>query len=522
MKSLFLYFTLFILPNFSFGQVNWDDEQSKNWPPGFYKIEISSSADSTLQPSILYKSSKPGRPLIVSLHTWSGDYAQADSISWDIKERDWNYIHPHFRGPNWTPDACGSKLVIDDIEDAINYAIKVTGANPNEVHVVGTSGGGHATMLCYMKLTYPIKSFSAWVGISNLEDWYFESVGRNQQYAKDLLKTTGDTIQLNVAEARIRSPFYALTPVRNSNLYLYAGIHDGYLGSVPVSQTLKFYNKIVSDLYPGNKESLVSADDMIEILSKRNYQLKDFNMHIGDRKLHYYKKKNNISVAIFEGKHEQIVKTVLPLLPVNTSKPDTIFNILCIGDSNGELPGGWPTQLRYLLPFSNILNKCKSGNTIGLDNNGDPGLNELKNINNHLIQGSKAVSGMPLDYIIIMLGTNDCKTILKSNPAQITKNLDILLQKIEQSGIVYKKIILVSPPPVTVAANAEEKYKGALNKLSSLRKSFENLSKNHRFNFVDAYSLFEMDFPEFTTDGVHLSTLAQQKLARIITEAINN
>ena len=219
MKCLVIYFTFCISSSFSFAQVELNDEESEKWPPGFHKIEILSSEDSTLQPSILYKSSKPSQPLIVSLHTWSGDYAQEDSISWEIKARDWNYIHPNFRGPNWTAEACGSKLVIDDIEDAINYAIKVTGANPNEVHVLGTSGGGHATMLCYMKLPYPVKSFSAWVGISNLEDWYFESVGRNQQYAKDILKATGDTIQLNVAEARMRSPIYAPTPVRNSKLY---------------------------------------------------------------------------------------------------------------------------------------------------------------------------------------------------------------------------------------------------------------------------------------------------------------
>ena len=47
-----------------------------------------------------------------------------------------------------------------------------------------------------------------------------------------------------------RSPFYMHTPVekrKNSKLYIYAGIHDGYEGSVPISQSLAFYNKVVAD-----------------------------------------------------------------------------------------------------------------------------------------------------------------------------------------------------------------------------------------------------------------------------------
>jgi len=65
--------------------------------------------------------------------------------------------------------------VISDFEDAIQFGIQNGNVDTNEVHMIGGSGGGYATMLAYMKLNYPVKSFNAWVGISNLTDWYWES-----------------------------------------------------------------------------------------------------------------------------------------------------------------------------------------------------------------------------------------------------------------------------------------------------------------------------------------------------------
>ena len=49
-------------------------------------------------------------PLLVALHTWSGDYRQAGGevkyAEWCL-QNDWVLIHPDFRGPNRTPEALG-------------------------------------------------------------------------------------------------------------------------------------------------------------------------------------------------------------------------------------------------------------------------------------------------------------------------------------------------------------------------------------------------------------------------------
>ena len=81
-----------------------------------------------MQPALVYTSkSKERKPLLVALHTWSGNYKQAGSelnyAHWCV-ENDWNMIHPHFRGPNNKPQALGSDLVVADISSAVTYMLK--------------------------------------------------------------------------------------------------------------------------------------------------------------------------------------------------------------------------------------------------------------------------------------------------------------------------------------------------------------------------------------------------------------
>lgn len=530
MKTYLLLF--FLLMNFvSTAQVTaWDDTKTKNWPVDFTKIDISSTVDGILQPCIIYKSTKAKQPLIVSLHSWSGDYAQADSISWEIAERNWNYIHPNFRGPNWTTEACGSALVVQDIEDAIAYAIKELDADPSEVHIVGASGGGHAAMICYLQLNYPVKSVSAWVGISNLVDWYYESVSRGQRYAKDILKATGDTLKLNFEEAKKRSPFFmrANPMTKNRQLFLYAGIHDGYNGSVPITQTLQFYNKAVKEIYPSSK-NLISLKDMLELVVKRSFPSAPSNMRLGDRKIHYQRQEQKIRVTIFEGKHEQVVKAVLALMPVGNRIVSKPVNILCIGDSNGEIKEGWVTQLGFELPEADIINKCKSGNTIGFDNTGNEGLNELKNIDRHLREAASAIPGKKFDYVIIALGTNDTKIDFALRQNEIANNMQLLIDKIRSSKLPQfqkSKIIIVSPPPIAEAGNLSSnnavKYNGSAVRMEKLLVELEAVAKMNACTFINTNILLKPNWAEFTYDGIHFKPNGARLAARAIGSFITN
>ena len=101
MKTIFLsVFTMF-LPFIMTAQQDpkWDDTRSKGWPSACEKIAVLLSVDKKPQEAWFFKSkSKKARPLIVSLHTWSGDYNQEDPLVQQCINWDYNYIHPERRG----------------------------------------------------------------------------------------------------------------------------------------------------------------------------------------------------------------------------------------------------------------------------------------------------------------------------------------------------------------------------------------------------------------------------------------
>lgn len=308
--------------SFSQNQPLWDDPSEAGWPERCKTVAITSSLDGKIQPAIFMTSRGEGpRPLVVSLHTWSGGYDQKDTLVWQCLEKNYNYIHPDFRGRNNNPEACGSPAAIQDIDDAITYALNNSDADISRIHIIGVSGGGYSTLLAYMKSNHNVRSFSAWAPISDLYKWYYESLGRGQVYARDIANVTNgsknpdpEKQSINRDEALKRSPCYMKTPVekrRDCKLTIYTGIHDGYTGSVPVTQSLLFYNKVVSDFAGRGKKVLIPDQDIIELVSSRNF----VNMpdkKIGSRRILYEKRyKDRVRLVIFEGSHEMLSEVAL-------------------------------------------------------------------------------------------------------------------------------------------------------------------------------------------------------------------
>lgn len=308
-----ILFCAFVLPA---QEPKWDDTKNKAWPDAFTEVEIPSTADGKTQKAMFRATTNSDpSPLIVSLHTWSGNYLQKDPLADQILEKDFNYIYPDFRGPNYTSEACGSPLVISDIDDAISYAIQNGHVDPGQIHIIGASGGAYATLLMYMQSTHQIKSFSAWVPISDIAKWYYESLGRKQKYAMHIsLATTGDSTGINLEEAKKRSPVFKQTPVerrRNSKLNIYAGVHDGYKGSVPISHSMDMYNTVVRDFHPAALAELIPQQVREQLIISRNLPGQDFGK-IGDRKIHYRNNfKNLVEITVFEGKHEMLINEAL-------------------------------------------------------------------------------------------------------------------------------------------------------------------------------------------------------------------
>lgn len=288
--------------------VKFDDTRKHKWCYKVSKVSIRSSVDNNIQSAYFYKSkSKSKTPLIVSLHTWSGNYAQKDSIADLCIRNDINYIHPDFRGPNNSIQACCSDLVISDINDAIDYAIRHANVDTTNISIIGVSGGGYAALCCYLKLERKIKKFSAWVPITDLVAWYNESTIRKNKYANDIMSCTGSLGELDEQEAKKRSPLYTETPlnlVNDRELFIYAGVYDGILGSVPITHSINFYNKLLRDLSVKDSSKYVSDFEKLNLLEFRK-PLGNYG-DIGNRKVCLAKGHGKINLKIFEGGHEML------------------------------------------------------------------------------------------------------------------------------------------------------------------------------------------------------------------------
>jgi len=297
--------------------IPYDDTRKTGWDEDFSLVYIPSSADTLTQRAFFFASTaNDPAPLVVSLHTWSGDYSQNDELAALCKEKNINYIHPDFRGPNNHPDACISKLALSDIEDAITFALANSNADNSRIYVIGASGGGYATLASYMKLKYPVAAFSSWVPISDLEAWYYESLIRKNKYAGDVLACTspGDTI-LNVENARERSPLFMETPLekaQQSDLFIYTGVYDGIQGSVPITHAINFYNKLLTDHGVKDASKYVSDAEKLFLLEFRK-PLGKFG-DIDGREICLAKSWKNIHLTVFTGRHEMLPEFALSVV----------------------------------------------------------------------------------------------------------------------------------------------------------------------------------------------------------------
>lgn len=512
------------------GKILWDNSASKNWPEGFVQVEIKSSADGEIQKAVFFRStSSKAQPLVVSLHTWSGDYLQEDPLAEEVILRDWNYIHPDFRGPNNNPEACGSQLVITDMEDAIRYAIRNARVDTTNIHIIGASGGGYATLLAYMKLDYPVRSFNAWAGISNLSEWYWESKGRNQKYASDLEKVAmNNNNRIDFEELNRRSPMIHPYPAgkrKNATLNIFTGIHDGYTGSVPISHSVLFYNKIVKALYPFNNDLPINDDLLISLLTKRMNPDADSTHKLGGRRIHLRRESDGLNLILFEGGHEMLANQALALIPADENRILNPLNILTIGDSNGASEYGWPQQLKKLMPYATIINHSVPGNTIGFNNLDQSKLNTLSSITTYIDETYKIlVPDRQLDIIVIGLGTNDAKKIFKDRQNEVPVNMELLVQKIRSYIKQHNKklpvICILSSPPMDENKIDTIKYGGGDQRIRYNNRLFKKIAEANKIKFIDTYPVLQEGLNDKTSDGIHLTKKAQFEIASVIVQHI--
>lgn len=296
----------------------------EGWPADVARVRIRSSADSTLQPALFWAPERreAPAPLLVALHTWSGDWRQPDSRPYleECRRRGWLFLHPDFRGPNLRPAAGGSELATADILDAVEWACARGPVDRRRIYLVGASGGGHMTLLTAARHPELWAAVSAWVPITDLTAWHEECAARGLGYADNLEQVCGGPPGAAPEvdrQYRERSSLPILGALAGVPVDLNAGIHDGHSGSVPVSHTLRAFGALAAaNRRPAaalSPEQLARFVEEERVPAELALEREDDPLY-GDKPVLFRRTAGPARVTIFAGGHEVIPAAALDWL----------------------------------------------------------------------------------------------------------------------------------------------------------------------------------------------------------------
>jgi len=205
-------------------------------------------------------------------------------------------------------------------------------------------------------------------------------------------------------------------------------------------------------------------------------------------------------------------------------------SILCYGDS---LTWGWipvtegaPT-LRY--PFQerwtgamaaalgagyHIIEEGLSARTTCLDDPNDPRLNGSAYL------PASLASHLPLDLVILLLGSNDTKSYFHRTPYEIATGMAKLVGQVGASaggvGTLYPapKVLVVSPPPLAPMPHPffDGMFEGGREKTAALAGQYRAMADFMKVEFFDAGSVITTE----GCDGIHLTVENNMALGKAL------
>ncbi|WP_026659045.1 GDSL-type esterase/lipase family protein [Butyrivibrio sp. AC2005] len=195
-------------------------------------------------------------------------------------------------------------------------------------------------------------------------------------------------------------------------------------------------------------------------------------------------------------------------------------NILAFGDSNtwGLIPGTkerypwgirWTSLVQEKLHDGRIIEDGLCGRTTVFDDQLRPFRKGAE------ILPLSIESNYPLDAAIIMLGTNDCKTVFNASSHIIGKGLELCLDELEKY-IAPDKILVVSPiklgDEVYLPEKDPEFDTASVNTSKRLKSEYEQIARRRGNQFLAA-----SDFADpSSVDDEHLDERGHKNLSEAI------
>ena len=205
--------------------------------------------------------------------------------------------------------------------------------------------------------------------------------------------------------------------------------------------------------------------------------------------------------------------------------------VLIFGDSNSwgytDQDNGhryekrWPVLLNQELIQKGfnieILEDCLPGRTTNIDD-----LQDGTHLNGAKVLKSSLLSHSPIDFVIIMLGTNDLKVRFQRSAEKIADGIKELIQIVFETNSGTgswhdqnkSKLIIICPPVLGEKSNDPtwlnfDEWIGGLDKSKQLYYSFEKVCSQMRVDLIDANQFCQSS----KIDPIHWSKPMHQKFS---------
>ena len=207
--------------------------------------------------------------------------------------------------------------------------------------------------------------------------------------------------------------------------------------------------------------------------------------------------------------------------------------ILCFGDSNthGTIPmpdidasgrygpeARWPSVMGKSLGAGwDVVAEGHPGRTTVHD---DPV--EGKNRNGTRLLAALLDSHLPIELVIINLGTNDLKYRFHLNANDIASGVAVLIDMVRQSsagpGGGAPAVMIVVPPPIIEVGDLGLIFEGGAATSQGLPDAFARLARRYDVPMVDAGQIIHVS----PVDGIHYDADMQVKLGLGMADAVRH
>ena len=186
----------------------------------------------------------------------------------------------------------------------------------------------------------------------------------------------------------------------------------------------------------------------------------------------------------------------------------------------------WPTVMKEKFgPDYDIEVDALSGRTTDVDDPSAPMPGAA--LNGAAYLPAALAAHMPVDLVVIMLGTNDTKAVFKRSPFQIALGAGHLISIVQSSANMFgggwysygaPKVLLIAPPPMGTQNVFSAVFEGnvGVERSQGLAAAYGAVAKAAGAFFFDSGSVIKTD----GVDGVHLTAASERALGAAVADQV--